>query len=970
MAKSKKKHAGVKGTKAKPKGTAAPTPKSSKLEIPKDNLYTVGEIIRLMDKKKSFGAYCRNRSASDRRDYNNSMVYTNEVDSSKWNTRALNVQARVFIYGAEVTKSLIFPISINREGRDSPNKATFSLTNVDDLFTIRGNEQKYSYNGGTRIVEGNDLNERNNKSTSYNQSGQNDVDRELAAKNRLSVLQASYDSICGELDAIQKEQETLGYNKASYYADEQLSKSYEARQSVLEYRKSRFVLVDGKVTDYKYIGESTSSKLEIFDTVTNMNALFNCGVIKPIWGNAAKVENAKGVLSDVYIPFANVKTAPRDETEFKSKAAMYSCTPKYKLKDANKDDDDDNLEEESLESPLSDKNNYLERTLFYYAPLQDSDSPYLETAKAIIYQNKMNVAKTYMSSLLGNPKEANAFYTFAPKQCIIEKGDPVRIFLKDPTRAGSDDGWIPVFTGIVDSVSRNTDHASGKSSLSISCSDIRMQLAKMRTVIAPTNVGTLNVADAGLAAKLRQPAVGMFRDILIGSDISGGGSLGSLAGKSIINGIAYLLCNGSRANNRKSRFALSTAYLENILPYSSDDLKVKGDIGLGNLSMGCRVSYPISDTSLPSPENLASLYPKDGPEVPQDVKALTVARQYSLEFWNDIMMFGGKCQEYSYEEVTVIGGLTYIGAAYSPYNSFMHILTPTSNGVIDATGLHSVTNPQINTNFEYRTRADMVEELLTKVDYHLTVNGMGDFMLEFPMYDFDPYDFGRYKNDLTINPQDTNSSTVTEKAQDIVTAMKIKGSISNQVTESMGAISHFFGASIYCPLLVAKYGVQVEEVEVPYYESSSGGSGVAGNYVNGKFNLAEQSGNKLIVAGAVEFQKRLANADTMDCEASFRIGLFPNRPVVVLAERRMGWIASAEMSIDKTSLSSSFSCQYTRLADEKGEFNFVGFGKSLPVSYRGNVSDGVGDSINGLFVIKEGSGAEDPEILKQIQENR
>ena len=509
-------------------------------------------------------------------------------------------------------------------------------------------------------------------------------------------------------------------------------------------------------------------------------------------------------------------------------------------------------------------------------------------------------------------------YTFGPGSTVFSRFDTVKIFIKNPSDPITTDRWFPGFTGLVEQHPLTTNFVNGESTISLSAFDIRSTLQYMRISVNPYANDAYTVGGAGggsLQSQQRnqqvfidQAAAGFFKDYYPG--ISGGDPTRSqrtdniFQGKSFVDAVSLITCG-------KTGWVNGETPVQNTDPSSG---------GVGFFQPGQVVKYA-------NPDN-------------QQVKESGV--QTSLETWDNLCLFGTvrnadgsvakQGQFLSKTECAYQGARSWwsanldnAGPAYTPMNGFVHFLIP-------AQGLNI--SDMIRTSFgglsnimgspEWSTRLSMINSFCETVDYQFSVTGAGDLIFEFPMYDFFPSDFGGNASVYKVDKHAV-SENISDEGGEVFSAVEVQsiptdlagGQVAQQFINAQAAlaVAQQQKAVAINNFLVAKYGVRIANKSITGVAPSS-----------------------LHLFAVLELQKRLAEANKLTLDFSFRPWIRPNRPVFHVERKRIGKTTSVRLQLTplrECTISASLGCVRTPLmkADGSVQFQHVFGGPGMALSY-------------------------------------
>jgi hypothetical protein len=348
--------------------------------------------------------------------------------------------------------------------------------------------------------------------------------------------------------------------------------------------------------------------------------------------------------------------------------------------------------------------------------------------------------------------------------------------------------------------------------------------------------------------------------------------------------------------------------------------------GIGDFAVGKVVRYPSAG----------------GSENPTDPTNIAI-----LEEWHTLCLNGSSnisdassianLAPLTPQDVDRIGRGTTSDGPYSPVRGLVHFLLPKTG-----TAAHTLTQQSFDGGSEQRdfiSRLEIVQEFCARLDYEMTVLPNGDIVFEFPMYDFLPKDFGAYENVFTVDAH-LISGNMQDESGDIVTAVVVTGGPQltdvNPDSNTVGSLRPI--GVVQSSLLASRVGMTVEMRSLPFVRDKG----------------------RLRSLGMLEFQKALANANTLDNEFGFRPFITPNRPVLNVAEQRMGLTSSVTETMQMFSTcSTGLGLRYIRQVRSDDSFRFITGGAFLPISYRKTASanrKSVGDATVGLRTSMEMDG--------------
>lgn len=503
--------------------------------------------------------------------------------------------------------------------------------------------------------------------------------------------------------------------------------------------------------------------------------------------------------------------------------------------------------------------------------------PMSEAPKQSIYRRKL------AENVRLDPETKSAYYQLFPGRSIFHYNDRVRVFYRHPTIRQN--RWLPAFAGFLHTGPVNDDYLTGKSSMSVSCADVRGLMENMRT---QTNAMNPDHPDYR-PEPLFEGTAGIFSDFTSRPMFSH-----VLAGLDFLQTTRFLLTGGYAAGMNATKL---------------------GSRGVGGLTEGFnfRVTPQENDTFKVTRRFVRADKESDG----------------DLESWCDLCTYGVtlggviRTEGFTDEEMMGIGRGTYARGPYDPLRAFVHYLLPASGTGFESFVEYNVTQI-LGADRSFSSRKSLVEELCEKIQYKWRITPFGDMVFEFPMGDFEPKHYGDYQSVLEGDRHVTSVDFGHENSlpPTAITAtggiLFQEGAVGNIPNAGSGA--DFPQSFIMAPVLASRIGVITETLDFPF----------TGDVV------------KLCQLATAEFYRRLANANSFSCNIIFRPGLDVNRPFHERRRRdKMGLIESVNYSVDPVGLSASASISLTlprdRLHTEggaPGSFHFMTGGVKAPISYR------------------------------------
>jgi hypothetical protein len=497
-------------------------------------------------------------------------------------------------------------------------------------------------------------------------------------------------------------------------------------------------------------------------------------------------------------------------------------------------------------------------------------------------------------------------YPMSVGSLVFHKYDPIRFFVKNPL-SRSDDEWTCEFTGYLDSKPYTQNYTTGESVINITCQDIRVLMALMRVQANPTaqvsNENMLYVTggkNKGIAGSAATDSIdaGFFNDFVIFKDVSH-----VLAGMRWDKSIETLIY-GIQGKGGAYRGGIGKFKKGMTISFDpSKQTKFKALEDWNNV-----VNFGVRP--LPVVADVAPLIPQDSLEA--DPK---VFNEFPKSASDGKMEPGGFLTK---AEVYALGTSTVPDKAGSPDACKVHFLLP-AEGTPNQNMIEYNVIERLDLRVELVTRLELLSQLCKSLDYQMYVNGMGDVIFEFPMYDFFPTDYTGYEN-LYAFKDHIVSDSINDEGGSAISALEVTSRslfIPTQTPNELGQTpiqtSDELRKTIFSNVLASRIGVIVETYDVPGVTNHS----------------------KLAQLGYLEFNKRIANFNVFDMQTAYRPYIGVNRPIYHQIKERFGitksvsytWRVREDASLD-------LSLQYTRKRESDGKFRYVTGGERQPISYR------------------------------------
>jgi hypothetical protein len=499
-----------------------------------------------------------------------------------------------------------------------------------------------------------------------------------------------------------------------------------------------------------------------------------------------------------------------------------------------------------------------------------------------------------------NPGIQDRRWQLGYMSAVFHKHDPIRIFRKNPIR--EQDEWMPAFTGYLNEISYDTNYINGQSQVSLSCYDIRALAAKMR--VQETAVTGVTNPRALFQGSEQAGASSLFTDLL-NPTVQGH----PLQAKRYEDVMEFLITGtSSEESNLQASFGAS-----------------KFRRGIGDFTVGDKIFYrPGSSVSSPkiAPDPLEHwhalcLFGTAGARhlrVQNGVPGTVRGKEKTILKPDPSGLPSLNRRWMTEAEARAIGKATTNDGEWAPHKQFVHFLLPA-----DGTGAKNLLEADVanvdSNQIDFRSRLDIMQDFSARIDYQFWVTPMGDFVVEFPQYDFHPEDYGEYSTVFRVDKHLT-SDTIQDEAGDMVTAIIASGRIR---PEGEASIPEFIQpkAVVVSPMMMMRYGVLEHELTLPFVSST----------------------DSLARLAQIEFQKKLSESNKMNMSFNYRPWITPNRPIEHMERKRMGLTTAVHnsMTIFKEA-DTSITTRYVRRQifrnDGTAAYTFIFSGASMPITYR------------------------------------
>lgn len=524
-------------------------------------------------------------------------------------------------------------------------------------------------------------------------------------------------------------------------------------------------------------------------------------------------------------------------------------------------------------------------------------------------------------------------YPMSLGSLVFHKYDPVRFFVKNPL-SREDDEWTCEFTGYLDTKPFSQNYTTGESVINVTCQDIRLLMQNMRVQTNPSSqVGNENIAFFGQkgAPYARTDPIpmdtGLFNDLIWYTGLTH--VLGNLTW---LDSMKFLLFGAPTAGGGRrggiGKFKEGLTYKYDVNSSKRSDLLEKWNnivtFGVTPIAVSADVAPLVPEGSDEADPSKFELFPASAEQSNMTPGTfLTKAQMYAL------------------------GTATVPDQAGSPDAGKVHFLLPAEGTPLQNMVEYDVIPMEVGIRVEFASRLDLINTLLKSLDYQMYVNGMGDIIIEFPMYDFLPTDYNDAYNGLYTFYNHIVSDNINDEGGSPISALEVTSTErlvplknqANEVDQTPVGTDVELRQTVFSSIMASRFGAILETYSVP---------GVAGK-------------DRLVQLAYIEFNKRLANFNLFDFNVAYRPWVGLNRPIYHVRKQRFGisktvtytWRVHEDASLE-------MALQYTRKR-EGNTFRFISGGERQPISYRtifGGLAvkgQGVSDTLQKENTIQPGS---------------
>ena len=485
-------------------------------------------------------------------------------------------------------------------------------------------------------------------------------------------------------------------------------------------------------------------------------------------------------------------------------------------------------------------------------------------------------------------------YDFSIGSVVLHKFDPIRVFVQNPLVDPGQNQWYCAFAGFIDSKPYTQDFTRGVSAINVTCQDIRMRMQHMRTRGNPAaqqvNSNVLNTESGKAVVNGQTIPLAKLTDFRDFTSKNSGRSSHPIGGYTFGQSITWIF-HGEELNLKVSK----------TLDYGVSGVKA---VGYGGANAGTPTSPSVfSVVSAPT------VFFKPG-------------ETDKLEDWTNTVLFGAFGRFMDIDEVIKLGTNTFPGGSGSPESYVLRTLYPVAGSAAN-NGIEFSFDKNATARIEWVTRYELLSTICRNVDYQCYVSGFGDFIIEFPMYDFDVSDFNSFRDLYTFDKQVINDNINDEggpfvSVVEVNSAGQLNQNVVNKAQDGNAANSRGLAtpaqatSTAIAMALMSRLGPVQEVINKPGITNPQ--------------NIA--------LIAQMELMKRISQFDIFDFTATFRPFLTVNRPVYYVTKQRIAVSRSVSYNWNfRESADVQLDLVYPRKMSADGSFRYITGAGSVPISY-------------------------------------
>jgi hypothetical protein len=476
---------------------------------------------------------------------------------------------------------------------------------------------------------------------------------------------------------------------------------------------------------------------------------------------------------------------------------------------------------------------------------------------AIIDFTKVKSKMTFRVNSSKPVRDIASKYTFFANKSVFHAQDPVRVFVNNPSIEGAD-LWYHFFCGFISDVSISHD-ANGKTTLTILAESPEKILRYSRFTSNPgvTDIASQAVVDLIAEYSTDESIRTCFNNVFHGKSLT-----------DTLRGIFYGI--GSNTYDT-AKFNDKDYASEWLYDFSSLDAQPQRKLkfGIGHINPVKEFVRAYGSIDAASKNKVESIILEDWKlELNQRVSA------------NDVNVDGYTYVDANTPDLELVKILGEHPVRYPPGNGGLFILMPSA--ILGADVIQKDLVSTFNLNTEWSTRGEILYAALERLEFVFYTTPRGDYVVEFPLYDFKPSDFGRLSSqDYTIDLDRTTDVSIMESDSKIYTHIittfgpfRDMDGLQEQNKEIFRSIGNSYTEFAWS--LIPLYGLRSLPVTTKGYLTTMDAANVYAKIVMNRMNL---------------------DATTCEVRTTWLHNMWPNRPVYVEHSNMIGTVKSINRNI-------------------------------------------------------------------------
>lgn len=503
-------------------------------------------------------------------------------------------------------------------------------------------------------------------------------------------------------------------------------------------------------------------------------------------------------------------------------------------------------------------------------------------------------------------------FPFVVGSTVFHKNDQIRIFVKNPLQRFYNQ-WYVAFSGYLNSHVMTRDYVNGESLIRIQAQDIRSLMQKMRVQTNPSaqvsneNVLTVGTENPNAGIDSNNANAGYFNDLIADHAV-----------------ISHVL--GGKSFTQTASFLILGKDIDVGAPSADVGIKGKNLNAVAKFQAGVNLEYDVTKSNkkqiLEQFTNLVN-FGGDADALSNSINKATISNLQTLA--------PSTARYLNWEEMYKLGKETHPWTDSSVDSGRVHFLLPAKNHPASNLIATALTGSGINDKISWASRLELIYEVCNNIDYQMYVSGWGDIIFEFPMYDFDPDDFGVSYNKLYRFDQHVISDVVDDEGGEEVSGLIVSSDklatqardATQGVAAGVVATSNQLYTTIFSNVLASRIGVNLKTVT--------------------RLGITDQ--DVLAQFGFLEFNKIIAEYSKYSLTTAFRPYLSINRPIHSIHRDRIGVLDNFTNTWNvRGDVTSNLNLRYVRRGEylrgadgkldlTKAVFRSIVGGEATPISY-------------------------------------